>query len=201
MWGPLGPQSRGRSGRRGQAPCGEGGQLPGSQTLGPPRSWNIFWLPRPQGSRGSCLEVTLPWLGSVAGLGAGRASCSLLLHGSVPTLPEWPSSPTSCCAVSPRGLGGYGVGAGMAHQYTRTPPSGAAPPAQQEFPLLPRQTRVHLVTFQGKCPPSSAAVTALSPSSCSRWLPGVHPDIAGPPGIRPCSDDATRGQGHPEHGH
>lgn len=164
MWGPLGPQGRRQKWAVGPAPCGEGGQLQEVRLWGPTQSWNIFLVPRPQGSRGSCLEVAAALAGKRGWAGGrARASCFSAPSWLCAHSARWPSSPTSCCAASPRGLGGYGVGAGMAHQYTRTPPLELPPQPGRSFLSSPQADQVPSGDFSGKCPRSSAAVSCSLP--------------------------------------
>lgn len=149
------PRVGGRSGLLGQPPVGRVGSFRKSDSGGPPDPGTSSQCPGPRALEEAAWRWPVPWLGSLAGLGDGpghplfSAPSWLCAHSA-----WWPSSPTSCCAASPRGLGGYGVGAGLAHQYTRTPPLELPPtpsPAGVSSPP-PRQTRFHLVTFQESAP-------------------------------------------------
>ena len=149
------PRAGGRSGLLGQPPVGRVGSFRKSDSGGPPDP-GTSRCPGPRVLEEAAWRWPVSWLGGVAGLGdrqAWASSVSLPLCGSVPTLPGGHPA-HSCCTASPRGLGGYGVGAGWAYQYTRTPPS-ELPPTQHSRSFLssPQVGQVPSGDFSRKCPP------------------------------------------------
>lgn len=166
MWGPLGPQGRRQEWAVGPAPGGEGGQLQEVRLWGPTRSWDIFSVPRPQGSRGSRLEVAGALAGKL-GWAGGWARASSVLCSFVALCP------LCLVAIQPHQLlRGLPTGPGWVWGWGRTgssvhkdPSLGAAPRSQpgRSFLSSPQADQVPSGDFSGKCPPSSAAVSCSLP--------------------------------------
>ena len=148
------PRVGGRSGLWGQPPVGRVGSFRKSDSGGPPNPGTSSGCLGPRALEEAAWRWPLPWLGSVAGLGGGPGHLvSLLLHGSVPTLPGGHPAPPAA-ARPPHGAW---VGMGWGQEWlisTQGPLPWSCPPSPAGVSSPPpRQTRFHLVTFQESAPP------------------------------------------------